>query len=170
MTFSIERDGQVSEIKAAIPISKEHGYPMLGITPAFIRYSALGAVQNATGYIWDMTKLMLRGIWEWITQKQEVDVTGPIGIASMSGRAMREGVWSFVTFLALISLNLGLLNLFPFPALDGGRIVFVLLEMIFRRRLPEKVENSIHKTGFVLLITLMVFVTWQDIYRLFFAE
>lgn len=97
-------------------------------------------------------------------------MTGPIGIASMSGKAMREGAWSFVTFIALISLNLGLLNLFPFPALDGGRIIFVFLEMIFRRRLPEKVENWIHTTGFILLITLMIFVTWQDIYRIFFTE
>jgi regulator of sigma E protease len=170
VTFTIERGDEVVEIKAEIPVSEEHGYPMLGITPAFVRYTALGAIQNATGYIWDMTSLMLRGILDWITQKQEVDVTGPIGIASMSGRAMREGAWSFLTFLALISLNLGLLNLFPFPALDGGRIVFVLLEMVFRRRLPEKVENWIHMTGFVLLISLMVFVTWQDIYRLVFAE
>jgi regulator of sigma E protease len=97
-------------------------------------------------------------------------VTGPIGIASMSGRAMRDGLWSFVTFLSMISLNLGLLNLLPFPALDGGRILFVLLEMLFRRRLPEKAENWIHTTGFVLLITLMIFVTWQDIYRLFFTQ
>jgi regulator of sigma E protease len=170
VTFTVERDSRVVTIETAIPESKEHGYPMLGITPALERYTALGAVQNAAGTIWDMTVLMIRGIWDWITQKQEVDVTGPIGIASMSGRAMREGVWSFVTFLALISLNLGLLNLFPFPALDGGRIVFVLLEMLLRRRLPEKVENWIHTTGFVLLISLMLFVTWQDIYKLFFAE
>ena len=170
VTITIEREGRAIEIKTPIPYSKEHGNPMLGITPAVERYSALGAIGNAAGYTKDMTVLMLKGIWDWITQKTEVDVTGPIGIASMSGRAMREGAWSFVTFLALISLNLGLLNLFPFPALDGGRIIFVFLEMIFRRRLPEKVENWIHMTGFVLLITLMVFVTWQDIYRLFFME
>lgn len=170
VTFKVEREGGTLEIKTAIPISKEQGYPMLGITPALERYTAIGAVRNAAGYTWDMTRLMLRGIWEWITQKQEVDVTGPIGIASMSGKALREGSWSFVTFLALISLNLGLLNLFPFPALDGGRIIFVLLEMVFRRRLPEKVENWIHTAGFVLLISLMVFVTWQDIHRLFLAK
>jgi regulator of sigma E protease len=170
VVFTVERDSGVVTIETAIPESKEHGYPMLGITPALARYTALEAVRNAAGTIWDMTVLMLRGIWDFITQKEKVDVTGPIGIASMSGRAMREGVWSFVTFLALISLNLGLLNLFPFPALDGGRIVFVLLEMLLRRRLPEKVENWIHTTGFVLLISLMLFVTWQDIYRLFFVE
>jgi regulator of sigma E protease len=169
VTFTVERGDQVIQIRVSIPFNEEYGYPMLGVTPALERYTALGAMENATGYIWDMTRLMLQGIRDWILQKQEVDVTGPIGIASMSGKAMREGSWSFITFLALISLNLGLLNLFPFPALDGGRIVFVLLEMLFRRRLPEKVENWIHLTGFVLLISLMIFVTWQDIYRLFLA-
>ena len=143
---------------------------MLGVTPALLRYSPGQALQNAAGYTWRMSKLMLKGVWDWVTQRQEVDVTGPIGIASMSGRALREGLWSFVTFLALISLNLGLLNLFPIPALDGGRILFVLLEMVFRRRLPERVENWIHMTGFALLITLMVFVTWRDVYNLFWTR
>lgn len=168
--LTVERDGRTIEIVTSIPQSSEHGHPMLGIIAAPERYTAPQAVLNAAGYTWDMTVLMIRGIWDWITQKQEVDVTGPIGIASMSGQAMREGAWSFITFLALISLNLGLLNLFPFPALDGGRIIFVLLEMLLRRRLPEKVENWIHTAGFVLLIALMVFITWQDITRLFWAE
>ena len=76
----------------------------------------------------------------------------------------------FVTFVALISLNLGLLNLFPIPALDGGRILFVLLEMVFRRRLPERVENWIHTAGFVLLILLMLAITCQDVYHLFWTK
>ncbi|GHS89932.1 peptidase [Synergistales bacterium] len=166
----IERDGKKFDLKITIPVSKEHGYPMLGVTPILERYTASGAIQNAAGYTWRMTIMMYRAIWDWITQKEEMDVTGPIGIASMSGRAMRDGVWSFAAFLAMISLNLGLLNLLPIPALDGGRILFVVFEMILRRRLPERVENWIHTAGFVLLIALMVFVTWQDIYRLFFVE
>lgn len=170
VNFSIQRGDQTLELAASIPMNQEYGYPMLGITPALERYTALGALENAGGYIWDMTVLMLKGIWDWVTQQQEVDVTGPIGIASMSGKAMREGFWSFVTFLALISLNLGLLNLLPFPALDGGRIIFVVLEMLLRRRLPEKVENWIHTVGFVVLISLMVFITFQDVYHLFITK
>jgi regulator of sigma E protease len=170
VTFTVEREGGTLTITTSIPFSKEYGNPMLGITPALKRYTALEAIQNAVGYIREMTVLLIRGLWDWIAQKQEIEVTGPIGIASMSGRAMREGAWSFVTFLAMISLNLGLLNLLPFPALDGGRIVFVLLEMLLRRRLPERVENWIHTTCLVLLLILMVFVTWQDIYRLFLLD
>ena len=166
----ILRDGEEMTISTPIPMNAEYGRPMLGISPTLVRYAPMDAALNAAQYIWRMTGLMLRGIADWVMQREEVDVTGPIGIASMSGRAMREGVWSFVTFLALISLNLGLLNLFPIPALDGGRILFVLLEMIFRRRLPERVENWIHTAGFVLLISLMILITCQDIYHLFWTE
>ena len=88
----------------------------------------------------------------------------------MSGQALRSGLWGFITFIAVIALNLGILNLFPIPALDGGRILFVLLEMILRRRLPEKVENWIHTAGFVVLISLMVLITCKDVYNLFITH
>jgi len=166
----LRRGEEVLTISTPIPMSEEHGRPMLGITPALVRYSPKDAVLNAGQYTWRMTTLMLRGIADWILRRQEVDVTGPVGIASMSGQAMRAGWWAFVTFVALISLNLGLLNLFPIPALDGGRILFVLLEMVFRRRLPDRVENWIHTAGFVLLILLMLAITCQDVYHLFWTK
>ena len=114
--------------------------------------------------------MMLQGLAEFVMGRQEADVTGPVGIASMSGKAMRSGVWDFMTFIAIIALNLGILNLFPIPALDGGRLLFVLLEMITRRRLPEKVENWIHTAGFVVLISLMILITCKDVYTLFFTH
>ena len=117
-----------------------------------------------------MSVMMLHGLAEFVMGRQEAEVTGPVGIASMSGRAMASGFWEFITFIAIIALNLGILNLFPIPALDGGRILFVLLEMIFRRRLPEKVEDWIHTAGFVVLISLMILVTFKDVYTLFFTR
>lgn len=170
VSVGVRRGGIDIPMKINIPFNEEYGRPMLGISPSMVRYGFFDAFKNAGGYIWRMTALMLRGIRDWVLGREEVDVTGPIGIASMSGRAMREGTWSFVTFLALISLNLGLLNLFPLPALDGGRIIFVLLEMLVRRRLPEKVENWIHTAGFAVLIALMLFVTCQDVYNIFFTK
>ncbi|MDR2523024.1 MAG: M50 family metallopeptidase [Synergistaceae bacterium] len=167
VVFTVERNGRALTLTTPIPPRKEHGYPMLGITPAFRRYAAWEALTNAAGYIWNMTKLMLKGIWDWLSRKQEVDVTGPIGIASMSGQAMREGAWSFITFLALITLNLGLLNLFPFPALDGGRIAFLIPEVLLRRRLPERLENWVNAAGLVVLLLLMVVVTGMDLSNLY---
>ncbi|MBQ9565472.1 MAG: RIP metalloprotease RseP [Synergistaceae bacterium] len=170
VALEVLRGDKTLSLSLLIPNNREYGRPMLGISPAYRRYGLIEAATSATGYIYRMTVMMLRGIADWIFQRQEVEVTGPVGIASMSGRAMRDGFWSFVTFLALISLNLGLLNLFPIPALDGGRILFVLLEMILRRRLPEKVENWIHAAGFVLLISMMVLITCQDVYHLFLTK
>ena len=84
----------------------------------------------------------------------------------MAGDAFREGFWTFIAFLGVINLNLGLLNLLPFPALDGGRIIFILVELVTRRKVPERVETMIHYAGFIILLALIFLVTGKDIYRL----
>lgn len=170
VNLKILRGDKILDFNILIPVNSEYGRPMLGISPSYEHYGFFNALKSAAGYTYQMTVMMIRGIADWILRRQEVDVTGPVGIASMSGRAMRSGLWGFITFISLISLNLGLLNLFPIPALDGGRILFVLLEMIFRRRLPERVENWIHAAGFVLLISLMIFITFQDVYNIFMTH
>ena len=170
VNFEIKRDGEILSINIKIPDNEEYGRPMLGVSPSHVRYGLIRAFKSSLTYTYRMTAMMLRGFYELITRRQEADVTGPVGIASMSGKAIREGFWDFITFIAIIALNLGILNLFPIPALDGGRILFVLLEMIVRRRLPEKVEYWIHATGFALLISLMVLITFKDVYNLFFTH
>ncbi len=164
--FSVRRNEDVFSLSVLIPPDAQ-GVPLFGIRPAMRQYPVLEAFSSAFSYTVDMTVEMARGIFRWISGVEKVDVTGPVGIASMAGEAARRGLWPFVTFLALINLNLGLLNLFPFPALDGGRLIFTAGEMVLRRRLPAKIENFIHMSGFVLLILLIVYVTWQDILRFF---
>lgn len=92
-------------------------------------------------------------------------LTGPVGIAVYTNEAARMGVSYVLEFAALISLNLALINIMPFPALDGGRILFVLLEKIFRRRMPFKIEKLTHAIGFAVLIGLMLLITFKDIAR-----
>ena len=168
--FEIKRGEEILTLNISVPVNKEYGRAMLGISPSYKKLGFFKAIKSSLGYTYRMTALMLRGFAELITRQQEADVTGPVGIASMSGQAMRSGFWDFITFIAIIALNLGIMNLFPIPALDGGRILFVLLEMILRRRLPDKVENWIHTAGFVLLISLMILVTFKDVYNLFFTH
>ena len=84
----------------------------------------------------------------------------------MAGEAAKGGFYPLLSFLAIISLNLGIINLLPFPALDGGHIVFALVEMITGRNVSQELEGKIHFIGFVLLGALIVLVTWQDILRL----
>ncbi len=94
-------------------------------------------------------------------------LTGPIGIAVYTNEAAKLGASYILEFGALISLNLALINILPLPALDGGRIVFVLIEKIRGQRLPAKYEQITHTAGFVLLILLMLAITFRDMKRFF---
>ena len=94
-------------------------------------------------------------------------ITGPVGIAIYTNEATSLGLSYILDFAALISLNLAIINILPFPALDGGRILFVFLELIFRKRIPAKIEQITHMTGFALLIALLIFITFKDIGRFF---
>lgn len=104
------------------------------------------------------------------------ELSGPVGIVNTIGMAVESGMESggagvaalnVLTLTVVLSANLGVMNLFPFPALDGGRILFMIFEIIFRKPLPRKVEGAIHMAGFALLMLLMIFVLVNDILRLF---
>ncbi|MCX6718904.1 MAG: site-2 protease family protein, partial [Candidatus Taylorbacteria bacterium] len=95
------------------------------------------------------------------------EVAGPVGIAGIVGNAASLGFTYLLMITALISINLGVINLAPFPALDGGRVLFVAIEGIIRRRISPTFLNIVNTVGFVLLMILMVLVTYQDIVKLF---
>ena len=95
------------------------------------------------------------------------DLTGPVGIAGLVGEARKLGLSYLISFTAFISVNLAILNLLPLPALDGGRLLFVLIESVSRRRIPARIANALNSLGFALLLALMVVVTYRDIIRLF---
>jgi regulator of sigma E protease len=96
---------------------------------------------------------------------------GPVGIAQLTGEVAKAGIHPLLEIAALFSLILGICNLFPLPAIDGGRIIFVLLEGVRRgKRVPPKIEGLVHTIGFILLITLLLVITYQDIIRLISGE
>ena len=130
------------------------------------RYPFIKALSGSLGYIGDFSIDIVKGIWSWATGNGQVEITGPLGIASMAGKAAREGFWTFLAFLSMISLHLGILNLLPFPALDGGRILLVMGEIMTGKKLPEKWESLVHLAGFILLIILLIFVSWKDLIKL----
>lgn len=100
-------------------------------------------------------------------QGMGADVSGPIGIAKMTGQVAAMGFVYLLQFAALLSINLAVLNVFPFPALDGGRAAFVLLEVIRRKQASPKVEAIVHNLGFAVLMLLVIAVTYRDIINLF---
>jgi regulator of sigma E protease len=102
-----------------------------------------------------------------ITGAAAPEVVGPVGIAQMTGEVAQAGLSPLLEFAAFLSINLGILNLFPLPALDGGRIVFVILEKIRRgKRISPKTEGLVHLIGFVIFIVVMVAITYGDITRI----
>lgn len=95
------------------------------------------------------------------------EFAGPVGIASITGQAARLGFVYLLQFTALLSLNLAIINILPFPALDGGRILFLLVEKVKGKPVRKDVEAIAHNIGFILLIALVIFVTYKDIVKLF---
>ncbi len=95
------------------------------------------------------------------------EIAGPIGIAFLTGEAYQMGLSYLINLVAILSINLAILNILPFPALDGGRLVFLAVEKIKGSPLSHKFENAVNAAGFALLLALMVFVTWQDIAKFF---
>ncbi|NBS41312.1 RIP metalloprotease RseP [bacterium] len=97
-----------------------------------------------------------------VTQSVSVDLSGPVGIAVMTGQAADLGIVYLLQFAALLSVNLAVVNVLPFPALDGGRILFLLIEAIRRKPANHQVEAIVHNVGFALLMTLVLLVTYRD--------
>ena len=94
-------------------------------------------------------------------------MSGPVGIFNVIGESAKAGFINLVYLVGFISLNVGFINLLPLPALDGGRIMFLIIEKIKGSKVDVKVENTIHTIGFVLLMILMVVITFNDILKLF---
>ena len=95
--------------------------------------------------------------------KLGIDITGPVGIAIVTGKVARMGLIYLLQFIALLSINLAIINFLPFPALDGGRVMFFALEKLRGKAISQKIENAIHTAGFALLMLLIIVVTYRDI-------
>ena len=94
-------------------------------------------------------------------------LSGPVGMYTVVGESAKLGIQSLLYLTAYLSVNLGFINIIPFPAFDGGRILFVIIEKIKGSPVKAEVENWFHTIGFILLMILMVVITYQDILRLF---
>ncbi len=111
--------------------------------------------------------LFKNGILGMLTGATPVEVRGPVGIAEMTGEVARAGLSPLLEFAAFLSINLGLINIFPLPALDGGRIAFVLMEKARGgKRIPPRTEGLVHLIGFAVLIGILIAVTYNDIARI----
>lgn len=132
----------------------------------FWRAIPMGAVEGIETF-----GLFKNTILSLFSGSASMKIAGPVGIAQMTGEVAKAGISPLLEFAAFLSINLAVINMFPLPALDGGRIVFVLLEWVRRgKRISPKTESLVHYIGFVLLIAAMLAVTYQDIIRIISGE
>lgn len=164
-TLEVVAQNGVVDGKKAIGISMGMvGTVRFGFLRSFIEGGKLTIIETI-----HITKGIYTFIWELIVGKKDLinQIAGPVGIAGMVGEAKDIGLSYLLGFVAMISINLAMLNLVPFPALDGGRVLFILIEVVSRRKIKPEIANWLNLIGFGLLILLMLFVTYKDIVKLF---
>ncbi len=129
------------------------------------------AVPKSFSSIGETFVLMRNEITSWFVQKKAPEVTGPVGIFQLTGEVREAGPSYIIQFTAFLSLNLAIVNLLPLPALDGGRIIFVLLEVVRRgKRVSPRTEGMIHYIGFAMLMALILVISYFDILRVVRGE
>jgi len=136
---------------------------ILAYEKSFIRTFKYGFLQT-----YETTKLILVNLFMLITGQLSIDMlSGPVGIYDATDQVVQTGFMNFLMWTAMLSINLGIINLVPLPALDGGRLLFVGIEAIRGKPVDPQKEGFVHVIGFALLMLLMIVVTWNDIQRLF---
>lgn len=177
MVIVINRDGQettlnvspkVTEYKDRLGNVQRVG--LLGITRSgveYVRHGPVDAIVSATKETYTITQMTLKAVGQMIIGARTAeDLGGPIQIAKMSGQMAEQGVVAIVWFMAVLSINLGLINLFPVPMLDGGHLLFYFFEAVRGRPLSERVQEYGFRIGISMILMLMLFATWNDLSKL----
>jgi len=175
VTFGILRNGELINKDIEIKLMKNTGKGGIGVSlleTGVVSYSFFKAIYKGFEASWSITVRIVVGFYNIIVSLIQgkgagMAVSGPVGIAVMTGQVASLGFAYLLQFTALLSLNLAVLNFLPFPALDGGRVVFVLLEKLRGKPVSEKIEGAFHATGFLLLMLLVVVITYKDIVNIF---
>ena len=133
----------------------------------YVRTTPWQALAAGATQTWVVTRGTIVGVGQMLSGHRNADeLSGPLGIAQLSGRVARLGVASLVSFIAVLSINLGLVNLFPIPVLDGGHLMFYAAEALRGRPLPARFQEYGFRAGFALLAGLFIFATWNDLTHL----
>ena len=169
INIKVERDNTTKEFTIT-PEKNEQGKYVIGISPVYEK-SIIQAIPKALVATGDMIKQMLIFVGQLFTGTIpggfENSVSGPVGVIGIVSDAAKMGIFNLIYIASVISLNLGVLNLLPIPALDGGRLLFLGIELIRGKKLDPNKEAMVNAAGLVLLMSFMLFVTYKDIIKLF---
>lgn len=161
------KGGGANAGKEAVTVGKISAYIALQPDMITVPSGPFDAVGKAVERVWDTCTMTLKMIGKMITGEASLkNVTGPITIADYAGQTARMGVVSYLSFIAFISISLGVMNLLPIPVLDGGHLLYYSLEVLTGRPVPERVGEIAQRLGIGLLMTLMVLAVFNDISRL----
>jgi regulator of sigma E protease len=175
ITLVIERGDEILE-KTLIPrINPPANQGPLGVAlakTAIVSYpwhqALIKGIVSTVSLTWMITIAFGNLLWQLITTGHlTAEIAGPVGIFDFTAQATQLGFIYLLQLTALLSINLAIINILPFPALDGGRLLFLAIEKIKGSPVSQRIEGFTHTVGFVLLILLMLAVTWRDIIRLF---
>ena len=159
------RDGEDITLTTDLEYDKEAGRNLIGISPVMKRNPGKAVVAGFTN-TGKMTVMMYDVLRQLFVGKVSVsDLSGPVGIVYATNEAAKSGIIYVVYLAALLSLNLAIINMLPFPALDGGRLLFLVIRLFTGKRVSDETEGKIHFIGICLLFALMIYVTFNDVIK-----
>lgn len=168
LDITVLRDGKKVNLKSVpFEMEKYEGYNMIKLD--FYVYGqkrTLGSFISQTGKTAiSYSKMVVYSLIDMIGGRYHIsDISGPVEVTATIGEAVKTGLFDALPIIALITINLGIFNLLPIPALDGGRLIFILIEMIFRKPVPQKYEKLVHGIGMAVLLGFMLIITLKDIW------
>lgn len=166
--ITVLRGEQKIDFKVIPRLDAKNNIGLIGIERMWEKQGIFASIILGIKQAVGVSILLVSSLMQMIFGKIPADVAGPVGMVQLVGQAVEFGWASVLNFAAILSLNLGLINLFPIPALDGSRLIFLGIEKLRGRPVQSERENFIHFLGFFLLIALMLVITYKDIMRLIF--
>jgi regulator of sigma E protease len=170
LLFLVERDGQSMNIPVTPKSEPAENGEARGVIGVFMptEKSVIGAIPKAATETYTWTKEIITGLGKLVTGQFSIDMlSGPVGIYKSTEVVAESGIFLLMRWTAVLSINLGIINLLPIPALDGGRLMFFAAEAVRGKPIDRHKEGLVHFIGFALLMLLMLVVTWNDIQKFF---
>ncbi|MGI6097768.1 MAG: RIP metalloprotease RseP [Dethiobacteria bacterium] len=164
--ITLRREEETKVIRVIPALDTKTGKGFIGIAPVMKKYDPLGSLTIGIEYSWWLIKFIFVSIYRMITGQIPPDVSGPVAIIQTVGEVAETGFSNLLSLAAVISINLGIINLLPIPALDGSRLFFILVEGIRGKPFDPQKEGFIHFIGFTILILLMLFIAFNDLLKL----
>lgn len=166
--FTVLRGGEKVELKNVTFAAEQDGAFTIGFTVLPVEKTVWNVTKEAACWTVSFARLVVLSMWDLLTGRVPVNqLSGPVGIIQTLNQAVAVGIRPVLNMMALITVNLGVFNLMPLPALDGGKLVLLAIEKLRGKPLPAKYEGAINMIGFAALMLLMAFVTFNDVSRIF---